>query len=160
MRKAIRRTWYKPGPEALEKRIRSLAAPQYIKAHVACIVWLDLSMHDNSLAEWCIDLRNAYNPTVKEDLTRLEKALVDIGWPQAQAHERAFRDVCTGKAPTTERRVDPDFLLPGAARKHGKPAPAPSVAEEPHADCGPLGPAALDPPPPPSSGGGRTPPTQ
>lgn len=110
----------------MEKRVRALNVPLYIKAHVACIVWWDLSLHDYSLKAWCLDLRNAYNPNVKEDLTRLEQALIEIGWPQAKAHERAFKDVCGDKTRATERKVDPEYLLPGAARKkrhHAKERP-------------------------------------
>lgn len=85
--------WSRTTPEEWENRVRGLETTRSIRAHVACIVWWDLSDHLNVSPDWCKDLRDQYDETACEDLTMLERAMVDFGYPAAAAHRRAFKDV-------------------------------------------------------------------
>lgn len=95
--------WNRTKPESWETRIRELKTTRSIRAHIACIVWWDLSEHVPVSPDWCKDLRDQYDETVCEDVTMLEKGLIECGYPEGVAHRRAFKDVLAGKVPKKPR---------------------------------------------------------
>ena len=91
--------WRTVPPAVWASRIRSLACSRQIRAHVACIVWWDLSLGSGLPQDWLLDLREQYTEHAKEDLTVLADALAAAGYPPDVARRRAFKDVLSGYIP-------------------------------------------------------------
>lgn len=122
--------WSRTTPEEWGKRVRELKTTRSIRAHVACIVWWDLSEHADVPKDWCIDLREQYDDSACEDLSLLEKALVDCGYPEAVAHRRAFKDVWAGKLPKRPKPAA-GAPRPGSAASSGESCPQEGCAGRP-----------------------------
>ncbi|MBR4189061.1 MAG: hypothetical protein IKQ55_03780 [Kiritimatiellae bacterium] len=91
--------WRKAPFEKWEAQVRALEFPRQIRAHVACIVWWDMSLHKSTPEGWLLDLRQEYDEWAKEDRNVLAAALAAVGYPPAIARARAFKDILSGYIP-------------------------------------------------------------